>query len=375
VAELLSGYRTITYSRRYNFPNDNPLSGTDHSAQVEAADLAALNRHLRLGRTHVVGVSYGAYTAIMLALRHPEMVRTLTLVEPPLIRWLPDLPGGSVLFDQFYAGTWQPAGQAFRKGDPKEALRVTLDYFVGPGSADTIPAEMRTALLGNLREWQALTTSSDAFPPVSREQIRKLPMPVLMLSGGKTYPMLRLVDAELERQLAHGRRQVIPDGTHDVCTEQPSVCAAAIRAFLDDVNKKRETMTTRASGTFEVKVTPQASDDKGEGAILGRMSIDKQFHGDLEGTSKGEMLTAGTAVKGSVGYVAIEHVRGALRGRTGTFSLQHSGTMARGAPQLTITVVPDSGTGQLVGLAGDMAIIITDGKHSYDFEYTLPAAP
>jgi hypothetical protein len=124
-----------------------------------------------------------------------------------------------------------------------------------------------------------------------------------------------------------------------------------------------------------VKVTPQASDDKGEGAILGRMSIDKQFHGDLEATSKGEMLTAGTAVKGSAGYVAIEHVRGALRGRTGTFSLQHSGSMSRGAPQLTITVVPDSGTGQLVGLAGNMAIIIADGKHSYEFEYTLPAAP
>ena len=134
-------------------------------------------------------------------------------------------------------------------------------------------------------------------------------------------------------------------------------------------------MTTRASGTFDVKVTPQASDDKGEGAILGRMSIDKQFHGDLEGTSKGEMLTAGTAVKGSAGYVAIEHVRGALRGRTGTFSLQHSGTMARGAPQLTITVVPDSGTSQLVGLAGNMAIIIADGKHSYEFEFSLPAAP
>jgi hypothetical protein len=134
-------------------------------------------------------------------------------------------------------------------------------------------------------------------------------------------------------------------------------------------------MTTRASGTFDVKITPQAADDKGEGAILGRMSIDKQFHGDLEATSKGEMLTAGTAVKGSAGYVAIEHVRGALRGRTGTFSLQHSGSMARGAPQLTITVVPDSGTGQLVGLAGNMAIIIADGKHSYEFEYTLPAAP
>lgn len=134
-------------------------------------------------------------------------------------------------------------------------------------------------------------------------------------------------------------------------------------------------MTTRASGTFEVKLNPQAMGDSSEGALLGKMSIDKQFHGDLEGTSKGEMLTAGTSVKGSAGYVAIERVSGTLHGRSGTFILQHSGTMTRGAPQLIITVVPDSGTGQLVGLAGKMGINIADGKHSYEFEYTLADTP
>ncbi len=130
-------------------------------------------------------------------------------------------------------------------------------------------------------------------------------------------------------------------------------------------------MATRASGTFEVKLSPQATDEPVEGAPLGRMSIDKQLHGDLEATSKGEMLTAGGSVKGSASYVAIERVSGTLNGRRGTFALQHSGTMTRGEPQLTITVVPDSGTGQLVGLSGRMMIKITDGKHSYDFEYTL----
>jgi hypothetical protein len=108
---------------------------------------------------------------------------------------------------------------------------------------------------------------------------------------------------------------------------------------------------------------------------MGRMTIDKQFHGDLEATSKGQMLTAMTETKGSAGYVAVERVTGRLHGRSGTFALQHSGTMTRGVPQLTITVVPDSGTGQLVGLTGKMMINITDGKHSYDFEYTLPEAP
>jgi hypothetical protein len=130
-------------------------------------------------------------------------------------------------------------------------------------------------------------------------------------------------------------------------------------------------MATHATGTFEVKMTPQKPDNKeAEAANLGRLSSDKQFHGDLEATSKGEMLAAGDP-KGSAGYVAMERVSGTLNGRSGTFVLQHSGTMTRGTPQLSVTVVPDSGTGQLVGLAGKMTIIISDGKHSYDFEYTL----
>ena len=125
-----------------------------------------------------------------------------------------------------------------------------------------------------------------------------------------------------------------------------------------------------ASGPFDVKVTPQ--DDQSDDPLLNRMTLDKQYHGDLEATAKGQMLTAGTDVKGSGAYVAIEKVTGTLKGRTGTFVLQHSGTMTQNAPQLTITVVPDSGTGQLAGLSGKMTIIIApDGKHSYDFEYTL----
>lgn len=128
-----------------------------------------------------------------------------------------------------------------------------------------------------------------------------------------------------------------------------------------------------ARGTFDVKLTPQ--DDKSQDATLGRMTIDKQIHGDLDGTSKGQMLTAGSAAKGSGGYVAIERVTGTLNGRNGSFTLQHSATMDRGVPHLSITVVPDSGTDQLLGLTGKFNITIADGKHSYDFEYTLPQAP
>ena len=132
-------------------------------------------------------------------------------------------------------------------------------------------------------------------------------------------------------------------------------------------------MTTHASGTFDVKMTPQAPDE-GAGPV-GRFSIDKQFHGDLKGTSKGEMLAISTAVPGSAGYVAMEQITGTLNGRTGTFALQHTGTMTRGEPQLSVTVVPDSGTGELVGLSGKLDIKITDGKHFYELDYTLAAAP
>jgi len=132
-------------------------------------------------------------------------------------------------------------------------------------------------------------------------------------------------------------------------------------------------MPAHAAGPFNVKVTPQ--DDKLD-SPLARMSIEKQFHGDLEGTSKGQMLSATTDVKGSAAYVAIEHVMATLYTtngpRCGAFTLQHVGLMTRGAPQLTITVVPDSGTGELVGLSGAMTINIQDGKHSYDLEYRLP---
>ena len=127
---------------------------------------------------------------------------------------------------------------------------------------------------------------------------------------------------------------------------------------------------THARGSFEVTITPQAQ-DAAEGAAIGRLTIDKRFHGDLEARSKGQMLAAGTAIEGSAGYVAIEQASGTLHGRSGSFVLQHSGTMARGAGRLIITVVPDSGSGELVGLVGEMTINIVDGKHFYDFEYTL----
>ncbi|MDB4891552.1 MAG: hypothetical protein JWL61_3407 [Gemmatimonadetes bacterium] len=121
---------------------------------------------------------------------------------------------------------------------------------------------------------------------------------------------------------------------------------------------------------FDVKVIPQPQDDAA-GGPFGRLFLDKKFHGPLDATSKGQMLAARTAVEGSAGYVAMEIVSGTLDGRKGTFMFQHGGSMSRGATTLSVTIVPDSGTEELIGIAGRMTIIIADGKHSYELEYTL----
>jgi len=131
-------------------------------------------------------------------------------------------------------------------------------------------------------------------------------------------------------------------------------------------------MTRHATGTFEVKMQPQGEGDVAEGSSLGRMSLDKRFGGDLEASGKGEMLAARSDVPTSAAYVAIERVSGRLHGREGSFVLVHKGMMTKEAQSLVIEVVPDTGTGQLKDLAGTLGIRIEDGRHYYDFEYSLP---
>jgi hypothetical protein len=130
---------------------------------------------------------------------------------------------------------------------------------------------------------------------------------------------------------------------------------------------------TKATGAFEVKLVPVGNDSTPEGPNLGRMSLDKTFTGDFTGVGKGEMITAaGLAVKESAAYSAVERLTGALHGKKGSFALQHTGVMDRGKPSLNITVVPDSGTGELVGLTGKMDIIIEGKQHKYVFDYSMP---
>jgi hypothetical protein len=149
--------------------------------------------------------------------------------------------------------------------------------------------------------------------------------------------------------------------------------AIALVCIVTLAAQEKKPMPTHATGAFDVKLAPQALSEVAAGPALGRMSVDKQYHGDLEATGKGEMLTAmSPEIQNSGTYVAVERVEGALQGRKGSFLLHHLGTMNRGTQQLTISVVPDSGTGDLKGITGTLAIRIENGKHFYDFEYTLP---
>ena len=152
-----------------------------------------------------------------------------------------------------------------------------------------------------------------------------------------------------------------------------SVAGAAAGADTSSLLKEHAVSSHFATGPFDVKLAPQALSPVAEHSGLGRMSLDKQFHGALEAASTGEMLAFRDAALGSGGYVAMETVRGTLDGRAGSFMLQHSSTMTRGAPAQSIAVVPDSGTGALAGLAGRMVVdIAPGGAHSYRFDYTLP---
>lgn len=228
-------FRAISYSRRYNFPNHNRMVANDHSAFVEAEDLALLLQKLELPPAHLVGSSYGAFTALALAIHHPKLVKSLILAEPPVHRWAGDLPEGKKTFQDFMT-FWNSAGDAFRQGDSEKALRITVSFFSdGHDTLESLPSDARRGMLDNIAEWKALTTSRDAFPRIERAQIEGIKAPVLLLCGEKTLPIHQLVNHELERLLKQNpraKRINIAGATHEMWSEQPEVCRNAVFAFL-----------------------------------------------------------------------------------------------------------------------------------------------
>ena len=224
-------YRVIDYSRRYDYPNTNPEMPA-YSAATDASDLTGLMDALKLERVHLVSYSYGAFASLFFAIQHPERVRSLTLSEPPIFKWLPEIPGGQEQLDHFMAMFWRPVAEAFRRARPTDVLRITCDYFGGKGSYDVLPPDVRSRLASDLPEWKALITSRDAFPNIDRNAVKGLTVPTLLITGEKTLPEMRMITDELSRLMPDAKVVGIPGATHDMWIEAPEVCRNAALKFI-----------------------------------------------------------------------------------------------------------------------------------------------
>lgn len=227
-------YRVISYSRRYNYPNDNPLTASYRSAYTDADDLAAFIRRLKLERVHLVGTSAGALAALVLATEHPGVVRSMVLAEPPVHRWAKDDPKGEALYREFMTSIWEPAGAAFKAGDDRGAMRILVDGFGGAGRFDGIPPEGRAVSMQNSRFFKAATSSADPFPAVSKDKVRRLDMPVLIVTGENTIRLHKFVNEELARLLPKAERVTIPQAGHGSARENPQAFNEAVTKFLEN---------------------------------------------------------------------------------------------------------------------------------------------
>ncbi len=225
-------FRVISYSRRYNYPNDNPLTASYRSAYTDADDLAALIRHLKLGRAHLVGTSAGALAALVLATQHPGLVRSLVLAEPPVHHWAKADPSGGALYREFMATLWEPAAAAFKAGHDEGGMRILVDGFGGAGRFDRLPAEGRAVAMQNSRFFKAATASADPFPDLPKDKVKRLDMPVLIVTGENTIKLHKFVNEELARLLPRAERVTIPMAGHGSARENPQAFNEAVARFL-----------------------------------------------------------------------------------------------------------------------------------------------
>ena len=224
-------YRVLSYSRRYNYPNNNPLTAHYHSAYTEADDLAAFIRKLGLRRVHLIGTSIGAFTALVLAVKHPEMVRSLVLAEPPVHQWVRDTPSGAAAYREFMTAIWDPATEAFKTGDDQGAMRIFVDGLAGTRRFDNLPPEGRAAIMQNSRFFKANTLSADPFPNLSKAKVRRLRIPILIITGENTIKIHKLVNEELARLLPKADQAIIPKAGHGSARENPQAFNEAVLKF------------------------------------------------------------------------------------------------------------------------------------------------
>jgi non-heme chloroperoxidase len=229
---LAQSHRVIAPSRRHNHPNAPTAAGAAYAAGDDAADLLELMDALRIESTSVLGHSYGAYAALLATIAQPSRVSRLILAEPPIMRWLPFLPDGAGIWERFEVGVWQRLGDAFRTGGDDAGLDLTAKWYFQRPFAE-IEEAWRDAFRDNVREWRALTTSSDAFPFVPFDAVSALAVPTLLLSGGQNAGGFNdLIDRRLAELIPGSRRVTVDGASHEMFLDAPEVVASTVAAFL-----------------------------------------------------------------------------------------------------------------------------------------------
>lgn len=227
-------YRVIAYSRRCHWPNAWPDEYLEYSATDHASDLGALIDALGYGPAHLVGSSYGALTALVMAAARPALVRTLVLGEPPLLPWLTATPEGSSLHAAFESSAWEPARQAFRRGDPEGGVRLSIDGVMGEGGFNRLPPPARAMMIDNAPEMGLeLETSPETHIPVlACADTKRVQTPALLLTGELSPRMFHYMTDELARCLPSGERAVIPNASHGMHLGNPQAYTETVLAFL-----------------------------------------------------------------------------------------------------------------------------------------------
>jgi non-heme chloroperoxidase len=232
-------YRAIAYSRRYNYPNTNPAR-PGYSAVVDSDDLAAFIRTLHLGKVVVIGHSYGAFTALFLAARHPELVRALVLAEPPAVPLLADFHGeeherGKAMFDDIQQRMVRPMQQAYQRGDREEGIRIFMAYiFNDPLAWDKMPQSSREQTLQDAHEWDVMMTTGTLFPTIMPDAVQRISAPVLILMGAKSPPFLGVIGRDLGHLLPKSQTIVFQDAGHQMWLQDPEECRNNVEKFLTD---------------------------------------------------------------------------------------------------------------------------------------------
>ena len=220
-------FHVISYSRRFHYPNNNEKIPKNYSAINEADDLAAFIDELKLGPVHLVGSSYGAYTALAFALEHPKMVRSMVLAEPPIHSWMKGTPE----YQQFMS-FWEPASDAFRRGEQEKAVKIFATGIFGPKFLEQQTPATMAAMMQNARALGVLATSSNPFPNLSKEKLMKLEIPTIVLTGGNTIKIHRAVDDELARIMTNTKHFIVPNAGHAIARDNPEQYRTTVLNFL-----------------------------------------------------------------------------------------------------------------------------------------------